>query len=83
MDEDFICCYSDILFTPGAIALLLQRMEDISLVVDTHWTSRYGARTDHPPEDAEKVVVRNGMVARIDRSRYATRLRLRPQALAE
>jgi choline kinase len=68
MDEDFICCYSDILFTPRAIGLLLQRMEDMSLVVDTHWTSRYGERTEHPPEDAEKVIVRNGLVARIDRA---------------
>jgi L-glutamine-phosphate cytidylyltransferase len=67
MDEPFICCYSDILFTSDVIARLLASDEDLSLVVDTHWLSRYEVRTLHPPDDAEKVIVRNGVITRIHR----------------
>jgi phosphoenolpyruvate phosphomutase len=67
MTEPFICCYSDILFTPEVVARLLSRDEDMSVVVDTQWLSRYTERTEHPPDDAEKVTVSNGLVTRIHR----------------
>ena len=35
MDELFICCYSDILFTPDAVSRVLANEADISLVVGT------------------------------------------------
>ena len=34
---------------------------DIALSVDTRWLDRYQHRTQHPPDDAEKVTVRNGL----------------------
>jgi choline kinase len=37
------------------------------LGVDTAWLERYRDRTDHPPDDAEKVTVANGCVTRIHR----------------
>jgi choline kinase len=37
------------------------------LGVDTAWLERYKDRTDHPPDDAEKVTAINGRVTRIDR----------------
>jgi choline kinase len=67
MTEPFICSYSDILFTPDVIASTLARQEDAALVVDTHWTKRYEERTEHPPDDAEKVLVRDGRVIRVSR----------------
>jgi L-glutamine-phosphate cytidylyltransferase len=67
MDAPFVCSYSDILFRPSVIASVLQSDEDISLSVDTRWLDRYGSRTDHPSDDAEKVTVKNGAVTRIDR----------------
>ncbi len=67
MDESFICCYSDILFSPHAITSLLSSDEDISLVVDTEWLARYEYRTEHPSGDAEKVTVQNGAVTRVHR----------------
>jgi choline kinase len=39
----------------------------MTLSVDTHWLDRYGARTDHPSDDAEKVTVAGGAVSRVDR----------------
>ena len=68
MDEPFICCYSDILFSPDIIHGLMQNDDDIALSVDTQWLKRYADRTDHPPDDAEKVTVRNGVVTRVDRA---------------
>lgn len=67
MDEPFVCCYSDILFTPEAVGRLLQCPADMALIVDTHWLARYEHRTEHPPDDAEKVTVENGRVTRIHR----------------
>ena len=67
MNEAFICCYSDILFTPRVIEHLLATDADMSLVVDTDWLMRYGERTQHPPDDAEKVLVQNERVTKIHR----------------
>jgi len=67
MDEPFLCCYSDILFTPQVIRNLLASRAAISLVVDTDWAARYRRRSDHPPDDAEKVTARSGRITRIHR----------------
>lgn len=67
MDEAFCCCYSDILFSPSAVQKVLASEEDITLVVDTAWDIRYEQRTQHPPDDAEKVTVENGLVTSVDR----------------
>jgi L-glutamine-phosphate cytidylyltransferase len=67
MGEAFICAYSDILFTPDVIARTMRATTDMSLVIDTHWQQRYAERTEHPPDDAEKVLVQDGRVTRIAR----------------
>lgn len=68
MHEPFICAYSDILFTPAVVARVLASDADMSLVVDTAWSERYRERTEHPPDDAEKVTVADGLVTRIHRA---------------
>ena len=68
MDEPFICCYSDILFSSNLISSLAADERDISLAVDTGWMKRYQFRTEHPPDDAEKVTVANGVVTHIHRN---------------
>jgi phosphoenolpyruvate phosphomutase len=67
MTEPFICCYSDVLFTADVISRLATSSDDMVLGVDTAWLERYKDRTDHPPDDAEKVTTVNGRVTRIDR----------------
>ena len=67
MDEPFVCCYSDVLFTPGIVQACLQCDEDVALAVDTGWLVRYEQRTEHPSDDAEKVTVANGAVTRVHR----------------
>jgi choline kinase len=67
MEEGFICCYSDVLFTPDIISRLASSPADMALGVDTAWLERYAHRSDHPPDDAEKVTVVNGEVTRVDR----------------
>jgi choline kinase len=67
MDGPFLCCYSDILFTPDVIRLALESRDDLALVVDTCWRQRYAERTEHPPDDAEKVLVHEGKVTRVSR----------------
>jgi choline kinase len=67
MDEGFICCYSDVLFTPDIVARLAGSAADLALGVDTAWLERYAHRSDHPPDDAEKVTVANGSITRVDR----------------
>ena len=67
MLDGFVCCYSDILFTSAVLRGLLARPEDIVLSVDTRWLDRYQHRTQHPPDDAEKVIASNGHVVRVHR----------------
>jgi choline kinase len=67
MVEPFICCYSDTLFTADVVGKVLASDADISLVVDTNWLERYEHRTEHPPDDAEKVVVEGEVVRRVHR----------------
>ncbi|MCH7728241.1 MAG: phosphocholine cytidylyltransferase family protein [Planctomycetes bacterium] len=67
MEEPFICCYSDVLFTPRVVESLLASDEDIALAVDTAWLERYEHRTEHPTGDAEKVTVQDGVVTRVHR----------------
>jgi choline kinase len=68
MSDGFICCYSDILFTSDVVNRVLNNPADIALSVDTHWLERYEHRTQHPPDDAEKVTVSNGCVTRVHRA---------------
>ena len=67
MDEPFICCYSDILFSRRSVTSLLECSADRSLVVDTDWLVRFEQRTEHPSDDAEKVTTVDGQVTRIHR----------------
>jgi choline kinase len=67
MTDGFVCCYSDILFTSAVVRRLLASPADIALSVDTRWLARYEHRTQHPPDDAEKVTAQNGHVTRIHR----------------
>ena len=67
MDEGFICCYSDILFTGDVVRRTLEHPSDIALSVDTRWLERYEHRTQHPPDDGEKVTVKNSLVTRVHR----------------
>jgi choline kinase len=68
MDEGFVCCYSDILFTPQIVKDTLANDSPIALSVDTGWLVRYAERSEHPSDDAEKVTVANGRVTRIHRA---------------
>jgi len=67
MDEPFMCCYSDILFTADVVRRTMENPDDLAVVVDTKWTDRYVHRSQHPSDDAEKVTTRNGSVTRIHR----------------
>ena len=67
MSEGFVCCYSDILFTGDVIRGVVEEPGDIALSVDTHWLERYRHRTQHPPTDAEKVIVSGDRVVRVHR----------------
>lgn len=67
MDEPFLCCYSDTLISPNLVAGLLEGEGDITLSVDTGWRARYVHRTEHPPDDAEKVLAGNGRVTKVHR----------------
>jgi L-glutamine-phosphate cytidylyltransferase len=67
MAGPFLCSYSDILFTPEVARRALANTDDMALVVDTDWRKRYTDRTEHPPDDAEKVTVEGTWVTRISR----------------
>ena len=67
MDEPFICTYSDTLFTADVVKRLLANPPTSRSRSTRDWLARYEHRTEHPPTDAEKVTVANGLVTRIHR----------------
>jgi choline kinase len=68
MGGGFICSYVDILYRPSVVRGLLEHPADIVIAVDTDWESRYEERSQHPPDDAEKVRVVDGRVVEIARN---------------
>jgi choline kinase len=68
MDDEFIFCYSDILYTKEVLELLLREQPDISLVVDTDWESHYYQRKQHPVSEAELVKVEGNRITQIGRN---------------
>ena len=68
MADGFVCCYSDILFTSDVVRRVLAHPGDHVLSVDTRWLERYQHRTQHPPDDGEKVSVNNDVVSRVHRA---------------
>ncbi|TET16221.1 MAG: phosphocholine cytidylyltransferase family protein [Dehalococcoidia bacterium] len=68
MDDEFIFCYSDILYTKEVLELLLRDQSDISLVVDTDWESHYHQRRQHPVSEAELVRVEGDRITQIGRN---------------
>ena len=56
MDDEFITCYSDILFSEKVVRNLMANGEDIAVIVDVDWTGYYEGRTEHPIEEAENVI---------------------------
>ncbi len=65
MNTSFIASYSDIVYEKDVVEKLLQCKDDICVVVDTDWKKAYVDRYQHPKEEAEKVVIRNGKVVKI------------------
>ncbi|MFC2019173.1 NTP transferase domain-containing protein [Chloroflexota bacterium] len=68
MDNEFLFCYSDIVYGKQVIELLLQDKSDISLIVDTAWTAHYLNRFHHPISEAELVKVDGNRITQIGRN---------------
>ena len=73
MHEGFVCSYADILYRAGVLRRALEHRGDIVLGVDTDWRTRYAERTQHPEDDAEKVIAVGDRIVRIDRAIPAAR----------
>lgn len=67
MDDAFVCCYSDCLFTAALVQGLIDTPGDMVVSLDLEWRDRYAERSLHPPEDAEKAVVLSGKLTGIHR----------------
>ncbi|MSS70083.1 MAG: phosphocholine cytidylyltransferase family protein [Candidatus Latescibacteria bacterium] len=65
--EGFVCSYADILYRPRIVESLMSSPHDITLAVDTAWRDRYRLRTQHPEDDAEKVVVEGDRLLSVSR----------------
>src|SRR6185503_10088664 len=67
MQEPFVTTYSDILYTAPIVSGLVASPADIALGMDTDWRTHYAPRSQHPPHDAEKAIMKDGRVARVHR----------------
>jgi choline kinase len=58
MRGGFVSTYADIVYRPAVVEALVKAEGDLVLAVDTDWRRRYAGRTQHPENDAEKLVHR-------------------------
>ena len=66
LKDDVIVMYSDIIFEFKIIEQMLNSKENISIAVDMNWKVNYEARTDHPEDEAENVLInKNGDIIEI------------------
>lgn len=63
----FYGTYTDTVYRADAVRALMASPHDITLVMDTLWRERYLHRSQHPEDDGEKMIVRDGRVTRISR----------------
>ena len=68
MDGGFVCSYSDILYRPAVLQRALAHPGDSVLCVDTDWRARYVDRSQHPEDDAEKVIAEGDRVVQVNRA---------------
>ncbi len=67
MDGEFLVTYADILYRSGVVRRALDHPGDAVLCVDTRWRERYADRSQHPEDDAEKVLTEGDRVLRVSR----------------
>ena len=68
MADGFVCSYADILYRPTVVRRALEHEGDIALCVDTDWRTRYADRSQHPEDDAEKIVAEGDRVVEVNRA---------------
>ena len=68
MEEGFVVTYADILYRSDVVRRAIDHPGDRVLCVDTDWRSRYAERSQHPEEDAEKVIAEGDRILRVNRT---------------
>ena len=69
MDEEFIVCYGDIIFTKKVILKLLSSKNPISVIVEKNWKKLWKLRMENPLLDAETLKVdENGFITEIGKN---------------
>lgn len=63
----FVSTYADIVYEGAIVEKLARSPEDIVLGCDTLWRRRYGARSQHPETDAEKMRAEGPRVLEVSR----------------
>lgn len=68
MEDGFVVTYADILYRPEVVQRAMEHPGERVLCVDTQWRQRYADRTQHPEDDAEKVIAEADRVVQVSRS---------------
>lgn len=67
MEQGFVVTYADILYRGDVVRRAIEHPGDRVLCVDTDWRSRYVHRSQHPEDDAEKVIAEEDRVRQVHR----------------
>jgi len=68
LTEPTIISYGDIIFEKGILYKLLDYSGDIGIAVDLNWEKAYVGRTQHPPSEAENVLLNNNKIVEIKKN---------------
>jgi len=68
LTDDVIISYSDILFDESILEKMLDFNGDIGIVIDLQWEKAYVGRTEHPKEEADKVLIEKNEILKIKKN---------------
>ncbi|HLC96101.1 MAG TPA: phosphocholine cytidylyltransferase family protein [Candidatus Nanoarchaeia archaeon] len=62
MDDAILVCYADILYEKKILKKVLEAKVDIGVTIDENYWDYWKARLDHPEEDTESLVIKDGKI---------------------
>jgi len=65
MNDEIITTYSDIVFDEKILNSIIKFTGDFGIAVDLNWKTKYVNRDQHPINEADNVLIENGMILEI------------------
>tara|TARA_B110000444_G_C18674411_1_gene516774 strand:+ start:166 stop:882 length:717 start_codon:yes stop_codon:yes gene_type:complete len=67
-NDDVLITFSDIIYDENILKKIIKSKGPLTIAIEKNWIKRYSKRFDHPPSQADKVVIKNNKVVEIGKT---------------